>query len=164
VNNVILHLCEHKSKIILLRLLFLSFISIWIYGFFLPIITPIDNYISDFLLTRIYSLVCHQESVKCFSIGSATILICARCLGIYVGALIAGLLSLVATLPAINIKVLVLSAIPFVLDVFFTFAGVYAYSKSVAFCTSIAFGSVVYLIILSELENLFWNKLYKGNE
>lgn len=91
-------------------------------------------------------------------------LVCARCSGIYAGALIAGLLSLVVTFHTINIKVLLLSTIPLVLDVFFTFTGIYVYSKSMAFVTSLAFGITIYLLIISELENLFSNKLFTGNE
>jgi len=91
-------------------------------------------------------------------------LVCARCSGIYAGALIAGLLSLLVTLPAINIKVILISTIPLAMDVLFTFTEVYAYSKSVAFVTSLAFGCTIYLLIISELENLFWNKLFTGNE
>jgi uncharacterized membrane protein len=164
VNNFRLLSFEQRPKIILVRLLFLSFLSIWIYGFLLSIIAPTENFVSNYLLTRIYSIVCHQESVKCISLGSATMLVCARCSGIYAGALIAGLLSLLVTLPAINIKVLLISTIPLAMDVFFTFTEVYAYSKSVAFVTSLAFGSTIYLLIISELENLFWNKLFTGNE
>jgi len=57
-----------------------------------------------------------------------------------------------------------LSLIPLVIDVFFTLTGAYVYSQSLAFTTGLAFGGIVYLLILSELENLFWNKLYLGNE
>jgi uncharacterized membrane protein len=111
------------------------------------------------LLSRIYSTVCHQESVKCISIGGINMLVCSRCTGIYTGALIAGLFSLLVTLPEINKKILILSTIPLTMDVLFTFTGVYSYSKSIAFSTGLAFGSTIYLLIISELENLFSNKL-----
>jgi uncharacterized membrane protein len=91
-------------------------------------------------------------------------LVCARCAGIYSGALIAGVLSLFMIVPSISRKVFMLSLIPLVIDVFFTLTGAYVYSQSLAFTTGLAFGGIVYLLILSELENLFWNKLYLGNE
>lgn len=143
-----------------MRLLLLSFLSIWIYGFLKSSITSIDNSISNFLLSRIYSNVCHQESAKCISIGSASMLVCARCAGIYSGALIAGLLSLLLIVPSVSKRVLILSSIPLAMDVFFTFTGVYNYSQLLAFATGLAFGGIIYLLIVSELENLFSNKIY----
>jgi len=159
VNKLRLLSFEQRPEILLVRVLLLSFLSIWIYGFLLTIITSTDNLISKFLLSRIYSTVCHQESVKCISIGGTNMLVCSRCAGIYTGALIAGLFSLLVTLPEINKKILILSTIPLTMDVFFTFTGVYSYSKSIAFSTGLAFGSIIYLLIISELENLFSNKL-----
>lgn len=91
-------------------------------------------------------------------------LVCARCTGIYAGALTAGLFTLLLIVPSISRKVFMLSLIPLVIDVFFTFTGVYDYSQGLAFATGLFFGSVVYLFLLSELENLFVNKLYLGNE
>ena len=91
-------------------------------------------------------------------------LVCSRCAGIYTGALIAGLLSLLVTLPEINKKILILSTIPLAMDVFFIFTGVYTYSRSIAFSTGLAFGSIIYLLIISELENLFSKKTLVGNE
>lgn len=91
-------------------------------------------------------------------------LVCARCAGIYAGALVAGLFSLLTLVPSISMKVLILSAIPLVIDVFFTFTGVNKYSQSIAFATGLAFGGIVYLLTVSELENIFSNKSFKGNE
>jgi len=87
-------------------------------------------------------------------------LVCARCAGIYSGALIAGLLSLLLIVPSISRRILILSSIPLAMDVFFTFTGVYNYSQLLAFATGLAFGGIIYLLIVSELENLFSNKIY----
>jgi len=86
-------------------------------------------------------------------------LVCARCAGIYSGALIAGLISLLLIVPSISRRVLILSSIPLAMDVFFTFTGVYNYSQFLAFATGLAFGGIIYLLIVSELENLFSNKI-----
>lgn len=91
-------------------------------------------------------------------------LVCARCAGIYSGAFIAGLSSLLIITPLINRKVLIISALPLVIDVLLTFTGVYTYSKSVAFVTGFTFGGAAYIVFITELENLFSNKLHKGNE
>ena len=117
---------------------------------------------TNFLLSKIYSTVCHQESAKCISIGSASMLVCARCAGIYSGALTAGLFTLLLIVPSISLKVFMLSLIPLVIDVFFTFTGVYGYSQSLAFATGLVFGGVMYLFLLNELENLFSNKTFSG--
>ncbi|MCU0406550.1 MAG: DUF2085 domain-containing protein [Ignavibacteriaceae bacterium] len=113
-----------------MRLLFLFLLSILTIGFLLPTITSIDNSLSNFLLTKVYSTVCHQESAKCISIGGASMLVCARCAGIYAGALVSGLFSLLTLVRPISTKVLILSVIPLIIDVFFTFTGVYKYSRS----------------------------------
>ncbi|MCU0364916.1 MAG: DUF2085 domain-containing protein [Ignavibacteriaceae bacterium] len=147
-----------------MRLLFLFLLSILTIGFLLPTITSIDNSLSNFLLTKVYSTVCHQESAKCISIGGASMLVCARCAGIYAGALVSGLFSLLTLVRPISTKVLILSVIPLVIDVFFTFTGVYNYSQSIAFASGLAFGGILYLLVIAELENLFSNKSFKGNE
>jgi uncharacterized membrane protein len=115
-------------------------------------------------LSKIYSTVCHQESAKCISIGGWSMLVCARCAGIYAGALTAGYLTLILIAPSISLKVFMLFFIPLLIDMFFTFIGVYVYSQSLAFATGSIFGIAVYLFLQSELENLFSNKLCQANE
>ena len=142
-----------------MRFLLLSSLSIWILGFLLPAISSANNLMTNFLLSKIYSTVCHQESAKCISIGGATMLVCSRCAGIYAGAFTAGLFSLILIVPSISRKIFMFSLIPLVIDVFFTLAGIYNYSQSLAFATGFIFGNVVYLFLQSELENLFVNNL-----
>lgn len=115
-------------------------------------------------MSRVYSTVCHQENAKCIAIGNASMMVCSRCAGIYFGAFTAGLLSLLLIVPSISRRVLILSAIPLGMDVLFVLGGVYAYSQGIAFATGLVFGGVVYLLLLNELENLFSNKRFKGNE
>ena len=146
-----------------MRLLFLFLLSILTIGFLLPTITSIDNSLSNFLLTRVYSSVCHQENVKCIAIGNASMLVCARCAGIYFGSFTTGLLSLLLIVPSISRRVLLFSAIPLAMDVLLVLTGVYTYSQGIAFATGLVFGGVVYLFLLNELENLFSNKSFKGN-
>jgi len=124
----------------------------------------IDHSFLSFLLSRFYSNVCHQETTKCISIGSTSMLVCARCAGIYSGAFISGLFSLMMFTRNISRKVLILSIIPLGLDVFFTMIHLYSYSQAVAFSTGLVFGSIVYLVIISELDNLTFNKVHLGHE
>ena len=164
VNNSTEHIFERQPKIILTRIILLSILSFWIYGFLLPTITSIDNTISNMLLSRVYSKICHQESLKCISIGNASMMVCSRCAGIYFGAFTAGLLSLLLIVPSISRRVLILSAIPLGMDVLFVLTGVYTYSQGIAFATGLVLGGAVYLFLLNELENLFSKKPYQGNE
>jgi len=158
VNNSTEFFFEHRTKIILTRIILLSIISFWIFGFLLPTITSIDNTISNMFLSGVYSNVCHQENLKCIAIGNTSMLVCSRCAGIYFGAFTAGLLSLFLIVPSISKRVLILSAIPLAMDVLFMLIGVYTYSQGSAFASGLVFGGVVYLFLLNELENLFSKK------
>lgn len=138
-----------------LRFLFLSILAIWILGFSLPLITNYKNPVVYFLLERIYSRVCHQESLKCLSIGSSSMFVCARCAGIYIGGLAAGL-SLLFFIPTeMKRRMIIISAFPIMTDVLFTLTGIYPYSQSLAFATGLTFGSVIYFAIMFQLDNYF---------
>lgn len=164
INNSSEHIFERQSKIILTRIILLCILSFWIYGFLLPTVTSIDNSISNILLSKVYSNVCHQEKAKCISIGNASMMVCSRCAGIYIGAFTAGLLSLLLIVPSISRRVLILSAIPLGMDVLLVSTGVYTYSQAIAFATGLVFGGVVYLFLLNELEILFSKIPSLGNE
>ncbi len=164
VNNSTVHIFERQPKIILTRIILLLILSLWIYGFLLPTVTSIDNSISNILLSKVYSNVCHQEKAKCILIGNASMMICSRCAGINIGAFTAGLLSLLLIVPSMNRKVLLLSAIPLGMDMLLVLIGVYTYSQAIAFATGLVFGGVMYLFLLNELENLFSKKSSQGNE
>lgn len=73
-------------------------------------------------------------------------------------------LSLVLFTPFIGNRFLFLSVLPLLTDVFFTTIKIYNYSQILAFSTGILFGIVLSLVILSELENFFNQKLVKGYE
>lgn len=143
-----------KSKIFF-RVLIFILILIWCLGFLSPIIFYKLNYlIITYPFTKnIYSLVCHQISSKSFNINGENLLVCARCTGIYSGALFASLLSLFYSFKIIkNLNLFLYSIIPLALDVFFTTSGIYNYSKLLAFMTGIFFGSVSFLYILNVIE------------
>ena len=148
----------------LIRFFLLSILLIWTIGFLQPTLLTQNNSLTNYFLKKMYSRVCHQENGKCIIIANDSMLVCARCAGIYFGALITGLLFLFRSIPSLKIKVLIISSIPLLLDVCFTFLGVYKYSQTIAAITGLAFGGVVYLFLLSELENLFSNKSIKRNE
>ncbi len=142
-----------KSKIFFRMLLFIL-IFVWCLGFLSPVFFNELNYlvITYPFTKRIYSLVCHQIASKSFNINGVNLLVCARCTGIYTGALFASLISFFYSFKIKNINLFLYSIIFIALDVFFTTAGIYHYSKLLAFSTGIFFGSVSFLYILNVIE------------
>lgn len=148
----------------LIRFSIVSLLAIWIIGFLTPVVLKIDNLIIKFFITRIYSNLCHQEAEKCIAINNDSMLVCARCAGIYFGAFLAGLVSLLNKSNEIDLKTIVIMILPLFMDVFFVTTGIYSYSKIIAFITGLVFGSMIYLIGISEIEKFFSNKKVRGNE
>lgn len=56
------------------------------------------------------------------------------------------------------------AVLPLLTDVSFTFWEIYDYSQYLALSTGLILGSVLYLFLISEIENLFSKKSLKGNE
>jgi len=159
----------NKSKpslplVLFIKILFISIVTIWILGFIQPTISNNQDTFINYILKRIYSPVCHQDYNKSIIINSNAMLVCARCAGIYFGALIAGLSALLFQFTSIKIKTLLILIVPLIVDVTFTTVGIYPYSKTLAFITGLVFGSIVSLFLLCEIENLFLNKKLKKNE
>jgi uncharacterized membrane protein len=152
------------DKSLLLRIIIFFSLSFWCIGFLLPIFYSVQNPVVFFFVKNIYASVCHQVNSKCITIGSGQMFVCARCAGIYFGGLTAVVLSLVLFTPFIGNRFLFLSVLPLLTDVFFTTIKIYNYSQILAFSTGILFGIVLSLVILSELENFFNQKLVKGYE
>jgi uncharacterized membrane protein len=103
-----------------------------------------------------YSIVCHQQGAKCFSFYGSNLLVCARCTGIYAGALFAIFIFIfIKKIPVINFKMALYSVSPVLADVILYNAGLYNYSKTIAFITGLLPGSVLILYILNSFENFF---------
>lgn len=149
---------------ILLRLLLLTILSIWILGFIHPSFISRQNSLIQYLLSRIYLGVCHQETSKCFMIAEGNMLVCARCAGIYLGALFFGLITLKYKFSGFGLHLLLLALAPIFIDVFCTSFGIYTYSKFVALSTGLIFGVVIYIFLINELEKYFSTKSINRNE
>jgi uncharacterized membrane protein len=147
------------SKIVLLTIL-----AIWILGFLKPIILFQNNILTDYFLSIIYSKVCHQVDFKCITIEHESMLVCARCAGIYSGVFISVIFMLFRKVSKLNVNIFIVASIPLVADVFLTNLNVYNYSHPLAFITGLVFGGMLCLFFLSELENLFLNKSINRNE
>jgi uncharacterized membrane protein len=120
-----------------------------------------SNFINSFypLQKQLFSTVCHQSAVKSFICSDLVFLVCARCTGIYAGALFSAFMLMLYYKPFIlKTKHLLILSAPMLLDVILLNIGVYNYNKSLASLTGFLFGSAVFLYILSAIENLLFTK------
>ena len=110
--------------------------------------------ILTFISEYSYSLVCHQSHSAQIFIGDSHLLVCARCAGIYFGALIA-VMSLLLFPFKINLstKPFILFSIPLIFDALAVRVRLYSYSKAFALLTGILFGMVVIIYIIEAIEN-----------
>ena len=135
----------------------------WSVGFLFPVLSPsfTGKPIINQLLNYNYSTVCHQSVSSEINMGVEHVLVCARCAGIYLGALFIAIIMLfnLLKLKLSLIPLLIFSA-PLVIDAFAVRLNIYAYSKTIAFITGLLFGAIVLLYIFETIENSF-NLLYK---
>ena len=133
----------------------------WCIGFLSDSLFPDSVYtiIASPFLKKMYGAVCHQHIEKTFFLNGHYLFVCARCTGIYAGALIVSFISLFSfrKLPE-KMNLLYISAVPMLIDVVSTTIGIYSYSKIIALLTGIFFGSAVFVYILAALENNFVDK------
>lgn len=97
--------------------------------------------------------ICHQSPQKLMSCGQASLLVCSRCAGIYVGGFFASLL-LLCSLEFKSKKlflVFIAASALMLLDVAGSTFGVYHYIKSLAFSTGLFFGIIVGIFIFAQL-------------
>lgn len=122
----------------------------WYSGIFL---SPSES-VAGFLVHAVYSHVCHQLPEKCLEVFGLGTNVCARCTGIYSGALFVSLLFLLRTFrPLIGNRLFFFLLLPMLIDVILYRTGVYGYSKLLAFITGLLSGSAGFLYILGGLEN-----------
>lgn len=105
-----------------------------------------------------YSIVCHQEPEKLFSIGNYKTLVCSRCTGIYFGALFSSIIALTGLIRKTNTKVLLSSSIPMFIDVVLYSFGLYSYSKTIALFTGLLLGSVGFIYIQDALKIILFKQ------
>jgi len=142
------------NKNILFRLMLFLLLLLWMAGIILPVLTASSQLmIFTPFIKKLYTNVCHQQSYKCFSIGGREFLVCSRCFGLYLGALIASFISLFFKLDSKGLfKYFVLSLIFMFTDIFSYNVGLYAYSKYIASVTGIFSGSILFIYILNQIE------------
>jgi uncharacterized membrane protein len=145
----------NKGKIYFRIFVFLL-ISAWCVGFSFKSLSGGSalSLVSSPILNLFYHNVCHQEDQKLIIINGFPLLVCARCTGIYLGALVTSILVLISLR---NIKIshilfksaiIILAADVIINNLFFT-----NYNKLTAFFTGLFFGAVCLLIVISVFEN-----------
>jgi uncharacterized membrane protein len=148
-----------------LRLGIFLLLALWCFGFSFESLFPHSSIavVSYPLLKHSYGAVCHQIPSKTFVLGSQKLLVCARCTGIYLGALLVSFFSIMFfTKLNLGLKLLYISFAPLLIDVIFSSLDIYKYSKIIAFGTGIFFGSIVFVYILASIENNFIDKKTEG--
>jgi len=152
---------ENKRNFLRLGIFFL--LTVWCFGFSFESLFPGSSLaaVSYPILKHAYGEVCHQIPAKTFLIGGKKLLVCARCTGIYLGALTISLLSLFFFKKLkLEVKLLYVSITPILIDVIFSSFNIYKYSKIIAFGTGLFFGSIVFVYILATIENIFIEKKF----
>ena len=99
-----------------------------------------------FPLQHAFSLVCHQQPERCFWIFGAPVAVCARCLGIYLGAAIGLLLR---TSRRIALQLLVAAAALNLLDGITEFAGLHGNWMTARFVLGVALGAAGGVLVYS---------------
>lgn len=139
------------------RILIFILLLIWNLGIFSQYFITLNK---NFLLVypfvkKSYSLVCHQQESKLIYVGTVSSEVCARCSGIYLGALTFSLFSVfVRTKKYPSNRFLFISTLPMFIDVFLYSIGIYQYSKTIAFVTGFLFGSVGFSYFYGSVNDL----------
>lgn len=146
-----------KSQGILFKCILFFIIFCWCMGFSIIPLFP-SNPLSMLLpfARYSYSLVCHQDEAKSFIINNIHLFVCARCTGIYTGALLSSLITIfIFRLPRISLRIASFSLFPIIIDWIMYNSGVYNYSKNAAFISGLFPGSVLFVYILNSFGNFF---------
>jgi uncharacterized membrane protein len=147
---------KKRAKVLGIKLLLFFMLLVWCIGFFSPAFKSDLSFASYPLLNLIYSKFCHQEPSKSFYINGSKLMVCARCTGIYLGALFTlfVLLFINLKLKAVTeVKLLLFSSLPMILDVLLYNIGVYNYSKIVALITGLILGTAAAICINNFIDN-----------
>lgn len=141
-----------------IKLLIAFLILVWCLGIFSEWVIPLENKMTMAIpfLQKTYSLVCHQQKAKLITEGNYETMVCARCAGIYIGALVCSIILVFLSFKRkFGVKLLLIISAPMILDVLFYSINIYQYSKVAAFSTGLLFGSIGFLYLYNGLHQLF---------
>ena len=137
--------------VLTVKILIIIFSLFWLVGIFSPIFLESENIDFYYFLKMFYSPVCHQNPDKSFKFNNLQLLVCSRCLGIYLGLIIASIFSIIKFFTNIKLKILLLSALPIISDIIFYQLGFYSYNKILSMITGMISGTIVFLYIFEIL-------------
>lgn len=144
-----------SKKIFAIKLFLLAGLIVWNIGIFSPCLIGKDNLFAYHLIKFFYSPVCHQISEKSFTCNHLQLMVCARCNGIYFGALITAIFNLLPVAVSISKRLIIYAAIPMLIDVILINLGIYNYNKVIAFITGNIFGASVFIFIFEIVKDYF---------
>jgi uncharacterized membrane protein len=105
-------------------------------------------------LTPVCGAICHQRPERSFFVSGAQLPVCARCLGLYIGAAVAvpiGLIITTRVAPRRARQVLAAAAVPTALTWSLEFVGVAASSNIVRFVSALPLGCAAAWLVLSAI-------------
>jgi uncharacterized membrane protein len=106
------------------------------------------NFALAFAIRKGFALVCHQRAERCFWVVGAPVAVCARCLGIYVGAVV----GLLIRMPRrVSLRLFMGAATLNVLDVGTEFLGLHGNWMVVRFGLGVGVGAAAALLISSSM-------------
>ena len=132
---------------------------IFLAGLLFPVASPGFNgkIVITHLLSNLYSKVCHQSGQALVHLNNYHVLVCARCLGIYSGAIILLLITMTISFKVnFGLRFLLIFSAPMIFDAIAVRLSFYPYSKLFAFITGFLFGAIVLLYILDTIKNSFY--------
>lgn len=145
----------HSKKIFPIKIILLTGLVLWNIGIFSPCLIGKDNLFTYHLIKFFYSPVCHQKIEKSFTCNHLQFMVCARCTGIYFGAMITAFLNLLPVTVSISKRLFFYSTIPMIIDIIFINLGVYNYNKVISFITGNIFGASVFIFIFEVVKDYF---------
>jgi len=147
------------------RLLVFFIVLTWCVGFSLKVLTSNSGFsiASTPVLNLFYHNMCHQDESKLISISGINFLVCARCSGIYIGALLSSMfMVLLFRKNSFSLKILSVTSLILLIDVVLNNFILDKYNRSSAFITGLLFGSACFLIVINTIEENFFIKAGKN--
>lgn len=157
-NSIILNTTSGKSfnptiTSYLLKVSFALLLLFWCAGIFYQFLAADNiNYIVSTFLKHTYSIVCHQTEHKLISLDGSSTYLCARCTGIYVGALFMAVSLLMINIKInLSLKPLIITSSIILFDVIFVNVHLCKYRSWIAFTSGFLFGAIIYIYVFNVL-------------
>jgi len=128
-----------------------------------PVLRAQDAPLASHLIYQFFHVACHQIPERSFHVGGHAFAVCARCFGIYAGALLGvavyPLVRPVARTWAPERRWLLLAAVPTAIDFALGFTGLWENTHWSRFSTGALLGAVAAFYVVPGLVDLGWGGL-----